>query len=96
MGYTTKLTLNQFERCREVIDKLHRDCDEVAKTNAEMLYKLKECDELIARSLPSHLREKKTGKELARITPRTPRSKRNEAELFMASIKYNIRLLKVV
>ncbi|CAD5112454.1 DgyrCDS1676 [Dimorphilus gyrociliatus] len=95
VGYTTKLTLHQFERCREVIDKLHRDCDEVAKTNAEMLYKLKECDEIISRSLPPHLREKKTGKELARITPRTPRSKRNEAELFMASIKYNMRKLKV-
>ena len=53
MQLTTRDSIEQFERCRDIIEKLHRDCDEVAHKNAGMKAKLRDSDQLLRMALIS-------------------------------------------
>ena len=57
---TTRSTLVKFDRCKEVIEKLHNDCDNVAQKNTDMLNKLRECEDVVLEMMPAHLQQSKS------------------------------------
>ncbi|ELT90073.1 hypothetical protein CAPTEDRAFT_184859 [Capitella teleta] len=94
---TTKSTLIHFDRCKEVIEKLHGDCNSVALKNAELLSKLRDCDEMVGELVPEHKRMKAEPVErddtrLSRVN--SSRTKRTEAEMLVKSIRRKLVLIE--
>ncbi|KAK7474292.1 hypothetical protein BaRGS_00034484 [Batillaria attramentaria] len=48
---TLKRATAQFERCRAVIDKLHKDCQDLATANGEMVVQIRNCYSRVKRML---------------------------------------------
>lgn len=96
---TTRSTLTHFDRCKDVIEKLHDDCNTVALKNAELLSKLKDCDGMIKELVPEHalksLREERVDRDESRLSNSSAnRSKRSEAERVMNSIRRKLDLIE--
>ena len=45
--HTTRATLVQFDRCRAVMDKLHQDCDDVARKHADQTSRVSEAARIL-------------------------------------------------
>ena len=48
---TLKRAGAQFQRCRAVIDKLHNDCQELARANGDMVVQIRNCYSRVKRML---------------------------------------------
>jgi hypothetical protein len=95
--HTTKSTLVHFDRCKEVIEKLHDDCNDVAKKNADLLSKLRDCDDMVTELVPPHLRKKSSDdgdREDTKITrTSSSRTKKTEAQMLVKNIRKNLDLI---
>lgn len=96
---TTKTTLQQFDRCREVIEKLNKDCELSDKSNNDMLGKLRDCEKLVLKLVPSHLAVKRPRKEQEHHTGTILEDedivhRKAEATEIMENIKNNISTLQ--
>ena len=81
-------------RCKEVIEKLHKDCDEVAQTNTDMLVKLRECDSMISEfGLDIGAEYDITSRPQTPIAL-SPRSKKTEADIVSTSMKNKLKHIK--
>ena len=98
---STKSTVVHFDRCRKVIDKLHTDCDVVAKKNGDLMNKLRECDALVKNATPAYVRNELERREedtqdvgsLVSGVSVSTRSRQNDAEVLTDSVRHNIEAI---
>ena len=94
---TTKSMLQQLDRSRVVIDKLHKDCDEVARKNAENLSKLRECADMVICVVLSLGLEPGMSEEVGPMPsadlPTPSRTKKTTLEAFVSAVKKNLNIV---